>query len=283
MDEINLPREESTFKIVKTMRFLKDLKCQKLKAASSDKSDIKIQIHDAITSFDPILGFSIKSNAGKPPTLFNAGPNTNFIYEIVGGMTDSDMAAINSLFVQRMKKTGLKFEISPAQRMAYIKQHGFQLVFAKMNGDIFRNNLVLIDSKLPEMIAHLLLEYYLEGTLKISDALDALSSKNPLGFDCTQGHKFYHYKFSKFLSEVALGMLPGKVWTGIADATGGYIVVREDGEIVCYHLYNRNAFEQYLISQTRFDRGGADRHKYSSVEKKNGRYFIHLNFQVRFI
>lgn len=285
LNEINIAREEdsSSFKIVKTARFLSDLRCQKLKAPSKEKSDITIQIHDAITASNPILGFSIKSHAGKPPTLVNAGLNTNFVYEIIGGMTDSEMFAINALFVYRKKKDGIKKEISVAQRIEFIKTHGFLLKFVKINGSVFQNNLVLVDSKLPDLIAQLLLEYYLSGIKRIDDALDSLELKNPLGYDCSKGHKFYHYKFSKFLSEAALGMLPGKVWRGIADATGGYIVVKEDGEIVCYHLYNRNEFEKYLLMQTCFDRGGAGKHKFSCVEKKDDRYFIKLNLQVRFI
>ena len=78
-------------------------------------------------------------------------------------------------------------------------------------------------------------------------------------------------------------MLPGKVWSGKADANGGYIIVREDGEVLCYHLYNRNDFEDYLLKNTRFDRGGAGRHGYAVVEKVDGRYYIKLNLQIRFI
>lgn len=40
-----------------------------------------------------------------------------------------------------------------------------------------------------------------------------------------------------------LGMMPSKVWTGELDATGGYLVVKDNGEILCYHIYNRNEFE----------------------------------------
>jgi hypothetical protein len=28
-------------------------------------------------------------------------------------------------------------------------------------------------------------------------------------------------------------------------ATGGYLVVKEDGEVLCYYVYKRNEFESY--------------------------------------
>ena len=51
----------------------------------------------------------------------------------------------------------------------------------------------------------------------------------------------------KFLSESALGMKPSYPWKGIIDATGGYIIVKENGDVLRYHILNRNEFEQYLF------------------------------------
>lgn len=53
-----------------------------LKAPSKDKSDIVLQIHDVHTGFNPICGWSIKSELGNPPTLLNAGATTNFVFRI---------------------------------------------------------------------------------------------------------------------------------------------------------------------------------------------------------
>lgn len=39
-----------------------------------------------------------------------------------------------------------------------------------------------------------------------------------------------------------LGMMPSKVWDGQMNATGGYQVVKEDGDMLCYPIYNRNDF-----------------------------------------
>ena len=65
-------------------------------------------------------------------------------------------------------------------------------------------------------------------------------------------------------------MLPSKVWDGTADATGGYIIVREDGEVLCYHLF-------------KFETASTSRHEFGSIYKENGKYYVKLNLQVRFI
>ena len=273
----------AAFQVLETSEFMKEILCGKLKAPSVDKSDITIKVHDFNTGLNPTLGFSIKSRLGKPSTLLNAGINTNFIFEICGNMNDEQMNYINSLFVEKEKDGVLEKDISVAARMAHILYSGLSLSFVKMKGSTFQNNLVLIDSDLPKIVGYTMLEYYLNGTNNILEALNAVAEKNPLGYDLNQGHKYYQYKFKKLLTESALGMLPGKVWTGRADANGGYIIVREDGEVLCYHLYNRNDFEDYLLNNTRFDRGGANRHEYATVEKIGDKYYISLNLQIRFI
>lgn len=45
-------------------------------------------------------------------------------------------------------------------------------------------------------------------------------------------------------------MTPERHWEGEEDANGGYIVVKQDGSVVCYHIYNRTDFEQYLYDYT---------------------------------
>ena len=284
--------KKTSFRIIKTSRFLEDIMCQQLKARSSDKADIHIKIHDVITASTPTLGFSIKSNLGKSPTLLNASKLTNFIFSIKGPMDDVHMDSINKLMITKTKtrndiKTSEE-EIALSERLSYLSSNKLLLEYNDIEyndkkGPVFKNNLTLIDSRMPEIIAELLRECFCNGKKAIGDALNAIQIRNPLEFDCSTTHNYYRYKVKKFLSEVALGMIPKKVWTGLADATGGYIIVREDGEIVCYHLYNRNAFEDYLVENTRFESPSASRHGFASVEKRNGDYFFKLNLQIRFI
>ena len=129
----------------------------------------------------------------------------------------------------------------------------------------------------------MLTEYYSTGANTVEKALESIVSANPMGYNLSKGHPFYQYKFKKFLTESALGMLPSKAWDGTADATGGYIIVREDGEVLCYHLFNRNEFENYLVKNTKFETASTSRHQFGSIYKENGKYYLKLNLQIRFI
>lgn len=50
------------------------------------------------------------------------------------------------------------------------------------------------------------------------------------------------------LLDSALGMTPGKERKGRYDANGGYLVVKKDGDIVCYHFYNRTTWKITYIT-----------------------------------
>lgn len=261
----------SSFSVDKTEIFLKNIGINKLKAKSSDKSDIRIKIHDINSGFEAIQGFSIKSRLGNPSTLINAGKTTNFIYEIIGNINDN----IANKFNNDLNTFKNRFE--------FLYHNNCCLIYNDMANITFKNNLILIDGVLPEITAHLLIAYYKDGYSNVVSAIEKITQDNPLGYNLDQGHPFYSYKFKKFLTECALGMLPSKMWNGIVDATGGYIIVKEDGEVLCYHLFNRNEFENYLLKSTRFETASTSRHEFGKIYKENNKYYIKLNLQIRFI
>lgn len=248
----------TTFEVPEVAAFLKTFGCSSIKASSTSKSDIRIIIHDVRTSSSPELGFSIKSQLGGASTLLNAGKTTNFIYEIEGkGLSEKQVTEINAI------DTRSKI----VDRIHAIKDSGNRLRFVGTENVIFGNNLVLIDSKLPEIIADLVLTYYSSKTSKLSELLAATAASNPVGYDNTSSQPYYSYKVKRFLTDIALGMMPSKVWTGELSATGGYLVVKEDGDVLCYHIYNRNAFEDYLLNNTKLETASSTRHGFGIVEQ----------------
>jgi hypothetical protein len=76
--------------------------------------------------------------------------------------------------------------------------------------------------------------------------------------------------------------MPSKVWSGKYDATGGYLIVKEDGDVLCYHVYDKNEFEDYLMANTKLDTSSSSKHKFGDVYEENGSYFLKLNLQIRF-
>ena len=78
-------------------------------------------------------------------------------------------------------------------------------------------------------------------------------------------------------------MRPGTKWDGKDEANGGYITVTKQGDVVAYHIYNRNYFEEYLLNNTKYETPSTSRHKFGSIYEINGEKYLNLNLQVRFL
>ena len=273
---------EGTFSVDRTVEFMEKICCKKLKASSREKKDIVVEVHDFRTGMDPVLGFSIKSNIGGNSTLLNASGSTNFIFEIVGA-TDEDMIAINSFTKVKNSKDGMKEYADLKSKIEYVVEKGLELRYVDTQNDAFKANMIIIDSQFPIIISEMLKDFYINGTSSLEKQVDNLTERNPLDYSMGDLKITYRYKVKKFLLEIATGMMPGTHWSGREDATGGYFIVKEDGEIVCYHLYNRDDFEEYLLKSTYMDKPGTKRHDYGKIEKKDdGKYYLKLNLQIRF-
>lgn len=267
-------KTSTTFEAPEIESFLNSFHSASLKAKSSVKSDITLVIHDLATGMQPTLGFSIKSQLGNAATLLNAGKTTNFIYKITGNpLTSSQLEEINSIEGQAKIK----------KRLEKIRSLNNQLEFVATETTTFNNNLMLIDTGLPQIMASCVKEFFTSSYSSLPDLTKIISQANPLNFDASSNHPFYSYKIKRFLTDVALGMMPSKTWTGQLDATGGYLVVKNDGELVCYHIYNRNQFEDYLFYNTKLETASSSRHNFGSIYVENNQPYIKLNLQIRFI
>lgn len=125
-------------------------------------------------------------------------------------------------------------------------------------------------------------DFYSSEYSHLIDLVNLITKKNPVNFDTENEHRFYEYKIKRFLTDVALGMMPSKVWTGKYDATGGYLIVKDNGEVLCYHIYNLNQFEDYLLNNTKFDTASSSRHGFGIIYRDNGQLYFKLNLQIRF-
>lgn len=264
----------SSFTFEEINQFLDMISYDSLKAQSSRKSDIRIVVHDSNTGMKPMLGFSIKSRLGKPSTLFNAGKSTNIVFKINGDITDEDLHEVNMINTPTNKIRN---------RLAMIKQKNLTLDFVEIPNEMFDLNLQVIDSRMPKILSELILYYFSGKGSHLKYLLELIKKENPLKYNDLLGHSFYEYKIKAFLRDVALGLTPRKRWDGEFDATGGYIIVKEDGELVCYHIYNQNEFQEYLINNTKLDTPSSSRYEYGEVYKIGNEYFFNLNFQIRFI
>lgn len=211
---------------------------------------------------------------GPDSTLLNAAKTTNFIYKIENVvLTEQQIQSINEIDTRSKIK----------DRIQKIQEFSGKLKFIKTENSIFGNNLTLIDSALPSILAEILCLFFTSDQTKTLDLVNEISKINPLGFNLNNSHPFYSYKLKRLLTDIALGMMPSKVWNGELDATGGYLVVKEDGEILCYHIYNRNESEDYLLNSTKLETASSTRHDFGTVYTENNQQYFKLNLQIRFL
>ena len=266
---------QASFKITALSSFLSKIKISKIKAKSSEKRDITIVVHDMFTGINPKLGFSVKSQIGGDSTLFNASQQTNFVYEITCNkpLTELEIDSINHISSRGKIK----------DRINSLFKHGCILKFQKIDSSQLTNNLIIVDSALPQMLSEMLIGYYSGKENSVVALTKILIKKNPLKFDLSTKQPFYEYKIKNLLTDIALGMTPKTPWNGIYDANGGYIIVKENGEVLCYHIYNRNEFQEYLFRNTKFETPSSGRNKFGEIYKKDNKLYIKLNLQIRFL
>lgn len=214
------------------------------------------------------IGFSIKLGVWHAPTLLNAGKTTNFIYK-VEGITHGQANEINTIETRNKIK----------DRVAKIREYGGKVTYVGMSHAGFKRNLIMVDSSMPQIIGNMLLYFYSEDVKECKTLVEMAGERDPLDYGDAM---MYEYKFKKFLCSCALGMKPAKPWDGLDEANGGYVIVKADGEILAYHIYNRNFFEQYLLDNTICEKASTTRHEYMSLYEDNGQMYIKMNLQIRF-
>ncbi len=206
--------------------------------------------------------------------LLKPSKTTNFQFEIVGNKLANDQIEVINNISGRSK---IK------KRVDAIKKASCLLNFVKIENRMFANNLVLIDSTLPQILATMVIQFYSGSLSKTSELLALLERDNILDFDTTDDHPYYAYKLKRLYTDIALGMMPAKMWGGNYDATGGYLIVKDDGDVICYHIYNKTQFENYLIKNTKFETASSSRHNFGKIYSEDGKLYMNLNLQIRFI
>lgn len=274
LDSLNTDGKEArAFPIPGVEDFIRALGFNSVKAKSSQKSDLFVQLEDLKSESNPWLGFSVKSAISQPATLLNPSGLTRFEFRI--GRYAGEFSK------EELKRLAECESVS--DRITGIRTLGGRFEFIGITGATFSNNLRTIDSRMPELVAELVLDKFVskESDLKILSR--RLSERNPFGFSRVDLHNYYEYKIKKLLSESALGMIAKSPWSGKHSATGGFLVVNSDGSISGYHFFNQNEFENYLLENTMLDLPSTGkRHPYGSISVVDGELTILLILQIRF-
>lgn len=262
--------------------FFDEMKITRLRSPASKTEDIKMEVQDYRSGINSVVGFSCKSSFSAEATLFNASKdNTNLRFLVTGKIDDNLMNNFNSIIDSQG-------HIAIAERMRFLKKSNCDLEFFKPCKETAERNLVISGGEeLPKIVAEMLRFYYFvnEGRTENSscqDALNYVAAHNVAQYKYGNRYSMYERKIGTLLFDMFCGMRLSTDWDGRSSVNGGYIVVKNDGEIVAYHSTIADEFKEFLISQLGFESPSATRHNYMKIEKENGEYFINLNLQIRF-
>jgi len=288
---ISTRRGKGSFQVPEISAVLDMLNNPVTKQSSSKKADIHIVIHDIMTGFENEVGFSIKSQHSSAASLINASGQTLFQYKIVCKTNNNVVDMANSLAPVVIDDTGSELTFGPKERVGRLITAGFDLEFVAVKSDFFRENLQLIDSSMDVFLADCLLVFMQNRVSGLEEIVELVSTRNPCNFKASCPERrldFYQYKMKRLIVDAALGMQPKSPWTGVYDASGGYIVVKTTGDVVCYHLYNWNALQDYLFKNLRFETptstgvGSKGAFNYGLYYVVEGEHFMDICLQLRF-
>lgn len=244
-----------------------------LKKQLGGKNDIFIEVRDGQTSIVSIMGFSIKSKFGQNPTLFNAGSSSQFLYKLYG-CNDRIMNDFNGI----SENDGRGW----SKCKEYLVKNNISMEFSGTQNPVYSENLFLIRESMSKIMAWCVKDRLIDSndSHNVKETIERMTEANPLG---VQKPKVYYEKAMKdFLIAGFTGMTAGRTWDGKEQVNGGYIVVMDNGDILCYHSNDREAFRDYLYRNTYFEYVSADKYVWSRIIKVDGYYYLPLNISVRF-
>lgn len=267
LSEISDPDNSGSFKSPTGAEILELIGRTNPGAGSSQQtSDVALTVVDTSTSAtSPRVGFSIKSQVGKPSTLLNASKATNFVFRLNG---------INK-FVEPGKFEELN-QLKLGARLEALSNMGIDLVFEGIESPQFRRNLKFVDSQLSEYLAKMLVTYYSRDSSSFSEVFDETASQ----FEDPEHALF---KLRQFLGAVAMGLRPTNKWNGDVNSFRGLILAKTDGQVLIYYLYNLSEFQDYLFQEVKFETPSTSRHDFGQIFYEGDSHKLKLNLQVRFV
>lgn len=246
-----------------------------LKKRFGGKNDIFIEVRDGQTAIVSVMGFSVKSKFGQNPTLFNAGSSSQYLFKLSG----CDDIVMNEFNAISNEKGGRAW----GRCRAYLTSHSVKAEFAGIQNPVYNDNLVLIRESMPEIMAWCVYDRLLGSNAKheVKETTERMIEANPL--KVSNPDIYYEKAVKDFLMAGFTGMTAGSKWDGREQVNGGYIVVTEDGDVICYHSNDRESFRDYLYRNTYFDYVSTGKYCWSYILKINNEYYLPLNMSIRFM
>ena len=238
------------------------------------KTDITIKLRDGRNSMVSTMGFSIKSQFGQPPTLYNAGTSSQLLFRM-DGMTKGMADEFNSLKDSKGHRAW-------SDCVDLIANNHLNPVYLGTRGTVLKHNLLMLSSDMDRILAWLFRESLLmdRSCKELSSLCERMEAKDPLGYGIPE---LYEKRIKDFLFASFSGMSASVSWDGREQANGGYIVVKPDGEVLCYHTNDGDSFREYLFSGTHVEYVSSKKYQWSTVSQDaKGDYILPVNGSIRF-
>lgn len=248
--------------------------------------DIVIETEDR-GGVNRILGFSCKSDLRASSTLLNASnDNTNFVFKVSGPMDDEKMARFNGMFREVVRRGKREYDVATADRMKYLHEIGCDISFVDTCKQRAKINLIKCGGKeMPSIVAGMLKKFYFEnfsGRTSMEDCIEYLANHDVADYGFDGLYETYRSKVAQLLLCTFTGMRLGKDWDGRQSVNGGYIVVKNDGDVVAFHSTVADEFKDFLVAKMSMESPSHGRHKDMVIYKDGDGYYLKLGLQLRF-
>lgn len=256
-----------TFALESGTRFMKLLMRDRLAAPSNQKAhDVELAVEDWQSGHTlPKVGFSIKSQIGNPSTLLNASGATNLTYvlSIPSELTKDQLDTLQNLKAGKL--------------LLKLKELKVGLSFEGYDNHQFRKNLEKIDSRMPDYLAEVVLNFFQGEKSTLREVVEKTFPSN------LEESEQPIFKMKQFLGAVAMGMRPSQTWDGDITKFKGLLLAKLDGDVLFYYLYNIAEFQEFLYRNLKFEVASTTRHGFGKVYRDGDSWKVKLNLQVRFI
>ncbi|MBQ8673558.1 MAG: HpaII family restriction endonuclease [Bacteroides sp.] len=251
--------------------FLDAVNIYDLEAKTEDRTDLSVAFFHADA---PLTGFCIRCRLSPMNPLLDGGRTANLKLEQTGVKFASP--TVNKVNALPESPTEVM------ERMLMIERLGGVLKYADVADRVFRCNLLMIDLHFPRMLAEMVRLMHLDGITRTPELVERIKEKNPLKIkdELINKHGFYEHKMKQFLLALALGMRPAKIYNGTDSAIQGMLLVTGSGDLLCYHVMDRQTFADFLYQNSRFEKGVLEKDKYGFLERENGIYYFKLNVKI---
>ncbi|MBL4750884.1 MAG: HpaII family restriction endonuclease [Amylibacter sp.] len=282
----------SSFKIPEAVNIQNELHLFNTSAGSKTKADLEAVIFDVSSNAETRLGFSIKSFLGGNPTDLNASRHTQYIYHLPG-MDANSAKTINEINTKNKLADRFKAIFNKCTKIQYCRMQSVE----------FERNIKKLDTMMPEFLAFMAIERFRPSGKKrpiyayktVGALTKALSRNKGLHSKHRLSYDDYKYKIKLLLEAVSLGMVPSEIWNGYSKAKGGFLIVKNSGEIVYFSIFDRDRYLDYLFNNMIFETPSSSPKTPSNPTGKNFPYsqifcrgsnrdmfFVKITMQLRF-